>query len=235
MQSGRVLQVNISGGGVPKLPVEAAWVSRLGVEGDAHRERTAHGGPHRAVCLFAVEAIERLQSEGHPVEPGSVGENLTTAGIEWSLLPIGTRARIGDELEIELASSTTPCATQRPNFLAGRFSRISIDLHPSDSRMYARVLVEGAIRAGDPIVILPPDPNSHAAEELSLGRPGPGRGQIQPAHLARRPGGRLRAAHRERWRAGHVCLPGTDRAGLQPCPGPGPQAGSRVGGHALLR
>jgi MOSC domain-containing protein YiiM/GNAT superfamily N-acetyltransferase len=165
---GRVLQVNVSAGGVPKLPVERAWVGRFGLAGDEHRERTVHGGPHRAVCLFGIEAIERLQSEGHPVEPGSVGENLTTAGIEWSLLPVGTRARIGKQLEIELASPTTPCKTQRPNFLRGRFSRISIDLHPSDSRMYARVLTEGEVKPGDPIVISPPPAASIATDQLLL-------------------------------------------------------------------
>jgi MOSC domain-containing protein YiiM/GNAT superfamily N-acetyltransferase len=168
--AGRVLSVNVSRGGVPKLPVERAWVDRLGVAGDAHRERTVHGGPHRAVCLFSIEAIERLQSEGHPVEPGSVGENLTTTGIEWSLLPIGTRALIGDQLEIELASATTPCSTQKRNFKDGRFSRISIDLHPSDSRMYARVLAEGEVRPGDPISLLPPHPSDRAQRELQLAR-----------------------------------------------------------------
>jgi MOSC domain-containing protein YiiM/GNAT superfamily N-acetyltransferase len=168
--AGRVLAVNVSRGGVPKLPVERAWVDRLGVAGDAHRERTVHGGPHRAVCLFAIEAIERLQSEGHPVEAGSTGENLTTTGIEWSLLPIGTRARIGDQLEIELANSTTPCSTQKRNFSDGRFSRLSIDLHPADSRMYARVLAEGEVRPGDPISLLPPDPSGRAQRELTLAR-----------------------------------------------------------------
>lgn len=167
---GRVLQVNVSRGGVPKLPVERAWVSRLGLAGDGHNERTLHGGPHRAVCLFSVEAIERLQSEGHPVEPGSVGENLTTSGIEWSLLPVGTRARVGAELELELASSTTPCSTQKRNFIDGRFSRISIDLHPSDSRMYARVVHVGEVRPGDEIRLLAPAADSRAADELLLGR-----------------------------------------------------------------
>jgi MOSC domain-containing protein YiiM/GNAT superfamily N-acetyltransferase len=167
---GRVLQVNVSRGGVPKLPVESAWVGRFGVEGDAHNEDTVHGGPHRAVCLFGIEAIERLQSEGHPVEPGGVGENLTTTGIEWSLLPVGTRARVGNELELELSSSTTPCTTQKRNFIGGRFSRISIVLHPSDSRMYARVLREGEVRVGDPIQVLPPAPDSRAAAEALLGR-----------------------------------------------------------------
>lgn len=164
------MQVNVSGGGVPKLPIERAWVGRLGLEGDAQRERTVHGGPHRAVCLFGIEAIERLQADGHPVEPGSVGENLTTAGIEWSALPIGTRARIGDQLLLEVASPTAPCATQKHNFRDGRVSRISIQLHPRDSRMYARVLREGEVRPGDAIVIEPPPDDSRALDELLLGR-----------------------------------------------------------------
>jgi MOSC domain-containing protein YiiM/GNAT superfamily N-acetyltransferase len=166
---GRVLQVNVSGGGVPKRPVERAWVSKLGVEGDAHRENTVHGGPHRAVCMFGIEVIERLQSEGHPIEAGSAGENLTTSGIEWSLLPVGTRARVGDQLELEVASSTTPCATQVRNFSDGNFNRIRIELHPSDSRMYARVVTEGEVKPGDPITILP-EVNPEAAIEEMLRR-----------------------------------------------------------------
>ena len=58
---GRVLQVNVSPGGVPKLPVEAARVGRDGLEGDAHHHDAVHGGPLRAVCLFA--------SEGHDLRP----------------------------------------------------------------------------------------------------------------------------------------------------------------------
>ena len=168
--TGRVLQVNVSLGGVPKTPVERAWVGTLGLEGDKHRENTVHGGPHQAVCLFGIEAIERLQSEGHPVEPGSVGENLTTTGIEWSLLPVGTRARIGASLELEIAGATMPCKTQIRNFRDGRFSRISIVLHPSDSRMYARVLKEGVVKPTDQITILPPLAESRAAVELTLKR-----------------------------------------------------------------
>jgi MOSC domain-containing protein YiiM/GNAT superfamily N-acetyltransferase len=168
--TGRVLQVNVSNGGVPKLPVDRAWVGTLGLTTDKHRENTVHGGPHRAVCVYGIEAIERLQSEGHPVEPGSVGENLTTSGIEWSLLPLGSRARVGATLELEVASATTPCRTQIRNFRDGRFSRISIALHPSDSRMYARVLQEGEVKPGDRIRILPPATDSRAIDELLLHR-----------------------------------------------------------------
>src|SRR5258705_12272007 len=92
---GRVLQVNISPGGVPKLPVERAWVGPLGLDGDAHHHATVHGGPHRAVALLAIEAIERVQADGHPIEPGSVGENLTTSGIELARLAVRTPLPVG--------------------------------------------------------------------------------------------------------------------------------------------
>jgi MOSC domain-containing protein YiiM/GNAT superfamily N-acetyltransferase len=166
---GRVVQVNIGPGGVPKHPVERAWVGVMGLEGDRQREDTVHGGPGRAVCLFALEAIERLQSEGHPTEPGGVGENLTTWGIEWSLLPIGAIARVGEEVVLEVSKPANPCATQRPNFHDGRYGRISIEAHPSDSRMYARVLAEGVVRPGDAIAVYPP-PDSHGEDQFLLDR-----------------------------------------------------------------
>jgi MOSC domain-containing protein YiiM len=107
---GRVLQVNVSPGGVPKLPVGEARVGRDGLDGDAHHHDTVHGGPHRAVCLFAIEAIERVRADGHPgVGPGWVGENLTTEGIELALLPVGARLAIGDEVVLELSGPANPC------------------------------------------------------------------------------------------------------------------------------
>ena len=153
---GRVLQVNVSPGGVPKLPVERAWVDRLGLAGDQHNDDTEHGGPHRAVALFGIEAIRRVAAEGHPIEPGTVGENLTTEGIEWSSLRGGTRARIGDDLIVEVSKPDMPCLTIRGSFSDERFARISILVNPTDSRMYARVVREGGVRPGDPIILEAP-------------------------------------------------------------------------------
>lgn len=160
MTDGRLLQVNVSPGGVPKLPVPRARITRLGVEGDRQRDVTEHGGPHRAVCLLGIEAIRRVAAEGHPIAPGTTGENLTVEGFDVSLLPVGTRLSIGDEVELELASSTTPCRTIRHSFSDRRFSRLSVQTHPADSRMYARVVREGTVRPGDPIRISPPPDDS---------------------------------------------------------------------------
>ncbi len=168
---GRVLQVSVSPGGVPKLPVEGpVRVGAFGLEGDAHSEPRVHGGPHRAVCLFAIEAIRRVAAEGHPIFPGSCGENLTTEGVELSTLPVGTRLEIGDQLVLELASPDGPCSTIRGSFADERFARISILTNPTDSRMYARVLTEGAVHAGDPIRVLEPAADSRASELAMLAR-----------------------------------------------------------------
>jgi GNAT superfamily N-acetyltransferase len=53
-------------------------------------------------------------------------------------------------------------------FTGGKSGRISIVLHPADSRMYARVLADGVVRPGDTIRVLPPAPESTAAVHLEL-------------------------------------------------------------------
>jgi MOSC domain-containing protein YiiM/predicted GNAT family acetyltransferase len=167
---GRVVQVNVSPGGVPKHAVPEARVGRMGLVGDRHRGDTVHGGPHRAVCLFAIEALQRVADEGHPIEPGSVGENLTTEGIELALLPAGTRLAIGQDVILEMSGPTNPCDNIAGSFHDGRSGRISILTHPADSRMYARTLAEGVVRTGDPIRVLPPLPDSLAEAHALLDR-----------------------------------------------------------------
>ncbi|GIW13735.1 MAG: sulfurase [Tepidiforma sp.] len=146
---GRVVSLNVSNGGVPKLPVAEARVTRLGMEGDRQANPDVHGGPERALCLFSAEILARLQAEGHPIGPGTTGENVTIAGIDWGRMVPGSRWRLGDEVEIEITRPTTPCKTIRGSFRDGEFNRIHHALHPGESRVYARVLREGLLRAGD--------------------------------------------------------------------------------------
>jgi MOSC domain-containing protein YiiM len=149
--AGRIHQINRSGGGVPKLPVPEAEVTEAGVAGDRQANRKFHGGPDRALCLFALETIEELRAEGHPIAPGATGENITTEGIDWSALAPGAVLRLGAEVLIEITSYTTPCKTISGSFSDGRFVRISEKLHPGSSRLYARVLRGGRVAVGDPI------------------------------------------------------------------------------------
>jgi MOSC domain-containing protein YiiM len=146
----RVHQISVSNGGVPKLAVPEAMITRLGVEGDRQRNPDIHGGPARAVCLFSLEVIKALQAEGHSIAPGSTGENLTLAGIDWFSMKPGDRIRVGS-VQLEFVSYTAPCVHNGRWFLNENFSRISQKKRPGWSRLYARVLTEGIIRTGDPV------------------------------------------------------------------------------------
>lgn len=148
---GRIESINVSGGGVPKAFRPEAWISRSGVYGDAQADRRLHGGPDRAVCIYSLELIRALQIEGHPVGVGTTGENLTVAGVRWELVAPGTVWRAGDAL-LEVASYTAPCKTIRDSFINKRYKRISQKVNPGWSRVYARILEEGRVRAGDGFV-----------------------------------------------------------------------------------
>ena len=164
MPSGRLLHVNVSPGGVPKHPVPGAHVGTLGLEGDRQADETVHGGPHRAVSILGIEAIQRVAAEGHPIAPGTTGENLTVSGFDASALPIGTRLAIGDEVVLELSWAADPCRTIRHSFRDLRFGRLGVAAHPADSRMYARVVREGRVAPGDPIVLTPPSDDAAERE-----------------------------------------------------------------------
>ena len=146
---GRIHQINLSHGGVPKRAVAEARVTADGIVGDYHDDTQSHGGPMRAVCLYTLEEIERLAGEGHPIYPGAVGENVTLSGVPLKALTPGVRLMLGDETVIEVTTYTTPCKTIRDAFSDGDFTRISHKTHPGESRVYARVAREGVIHAGD--------------------------------------------------------------------------------------
>lgn len=151
-----IVQLNLSRGGVPKLPVMEAEVTAEGITGDGHNEPPhIHGGPERALCLFAIERIEALAAEGHPIFAGATGENVTTLGLDWDAVVPGARFRLGADVEIEITRYTTPCKTNARWFAGGDFNRMHQNLRPGWSRVYARVLKPGTIRPGDEIEVLP--------------------------------------------------------------------------------
>lgn len=155
MSVGTVHQVSVSRGGVPKLPVASARVDMLGLEGDFHNDPKHHGGPERAVCLYSLELLEKLNAEGHPAYPGSMGENLTITGIPWDRLTSGSRLRVGEALLLQISEYTTPCWKIAGSFADGRFARLSQKAHPGEARLYARVIEVGEARTGDEVRLLP--------------------------------------------------------------------------------
>jgi MOSC domain-containing protein YiiM len=151
--TGTVHSINTSEGGVPKLPRPAAAVTAGGLAGDRQRDRRHHGGPLRAVSLYSLERIRALQQEGHPVDVGTMGENVTVAGLDWSRVGPGVRLSVGDVL-LEVTDDAPPCKTIAGSFRDGRFVRASQKVHPGWSRFYAQVVREGTVRVGDPVALL---------------------------------------------------------------------------------
>lgn len=134
------------------MPVEQARVGLGGMQGDDQADKRHHGGPRQTLCLYSAEVIAELQSEGHPIAPGSAGENITVSGIDWASLAEGDMFRIGPDLVISITDPATPCAKNAGWFRDGDFRRMSHSAHPGSSRWYAKVLQPGLVTTGDEIV-----------------------------------------------------------------------------------
>jgi MOSC domain-containing protein YiiM len=145
--------ISVSDGGVPKLARETCVVRVGGLEGDRQRDLENHGGPERAVSLYSLELIQALRADGHPIAPGTIGENLTLAGVNWSEMIPGARIEIG-EVSLQLTRDAAPCQKIAASFSDGRVVRVSEKVYPGWSRFYARVLTEGTLRIGDRVRIL---------------------------------------------------------------------------------
>lgn len=152
--NGHIFQLNYSRGGVPKLAVREAQVTTNGLDGDVQAHPKIHGGPDKALCLFSLERILELQAEGHPIYPGSVGENVTVTGLDWNALKPGDRLALGDKVVVEISSYTNPCNSLVESFIEGDFTRIAQKKHPGESRLYARVIETGRLFVGQPVRVL---------------------------------------------------------------------------------
>ena len=154
--TGRVAAVNVSDGGVPKRQVDQAHVGYRGLDGDVQRNRRHHGRVWQAVSLWSAEVIDGLRADGHPIGPGAAGENITVAGLDWSVLRLGTRLRIGERGPLlELTAWATPCRHLRPLFSDGDVGRISATRDRTSSRVYAKVLRDGPVGVGDRVSTVP--------------------------------------------------------------------------------
>lgn len=101
-----VVTVSISTGGIPKRPILAGLLAKVGFVGDGHCH-AEHIREDRAVSLLDHEILQRLGEEGFPLGPGTVGENLSVAGLRVQQMHPGTRLRI-DQVILELQHPRKP-------------------------------------------------------------------------------------------------------------------------------
>ena len=150
---GTVMQLSVSPGGLPKLAVDAAEVTWKGMDGDRQATRVHHGRPWQALCVWSAEVIDDFRRQGHPLEPGRAGENITISGLPWAEVRAGVRLRVGEVL-CEVSAYALPCNTNTRWFIDGNFNLMHHDRGPV-SRVYATVLEPGRIATGDPAVLEP--------------------------------------------------------------------------------
>jgi MOSC domain-containing protein YiiM len=153
----------------PARPV-IRLLAGLGVEGDAHlgvtvqhRSRVARDPTRpnlRQVHLVHEELQEELRAAGFAVHPGSMGENVTTRGVDLLALSAGTRLRIGDSAVVEVTGLRNPCR-QLNAFRSGLMKAVlGRDANGALIRragIMGVVLAGGEVRPGDPIVVGVPD------------------------------------------------------------------------------
>jgi len=149
--TGIIEQISVSPGGLPKHAISEAWTSRLGLAGDRHKYPQIHGGPRKAVLLVSAEDLDELSLQGFPVQPGSLGENLTVRGLNFRRLKTGQTFSAGQAI-LELTQIRQPCQQLEP-LNAGREGLIQSVIQATHALggFYAAVVQEGLIRTGDSI------------------------------------------------------------------------------------
>ncbi|RXH56058.1 MOSC domain-containing protein [Granulicella sibirica] len=135
----------------------------IGVQGDAHAGPTTQHiyirkkDPTRRnltqVHLIHAELLDALS-----LEPGQMGENLTTRHLDLHSLPVGTRLDIGTTT-LEITGYRTPCS-QINGLRPGLMNAVFTPSKQPNAGIMAIVLTSGDIHPGDPIhITLPPLPH----------------------------------------------------------------------------
>ncbi len=114
-----------------------------GLLGDAH----ADSSTHRQVSLLGIESIDKIRKSGFEVGPGDFAENLTTAGLYISSLPVGTILSIGRDVLLEITQIGKNCHSG-----CAIFRQIGKCIMPKEG-VFVRVLRGGRVKAEDEIKV----------------------------------------------------------------------------------
>jgi MOSC domain-containing protein YiiM len=149
------------------------FLKGLGIEGDAHcgitvkhrsRVKANPTQPNlRQVHLVHSELISELQNSGFEVQPGTIGENILTSGVDLLSLPKNTILTLGSDVVLKVTGLRNPCA-QLDNYQLG-LTKAVLDKDEEGNLIrkagiMAVVEEGGIVKVGDDIVIeLPPKPH----------------------------------------------------------------------------
>ena len=145
----KVVSVNISEkkGTLKRAVPEIELKLRHGIVGDAHA-----GDWHRQISLLAEESVDTMRAACPiPLTDGIFAENINTVGIDLKRLPVGTRLRIGGT-EVEVTQIGKECHSD-----CAIKQAVGKCVMPTEG-IFAVVVREGTVRAGDEIEILEGEP-----------------------------------------------------------------------------
>ncbi|MCL2124736.1 MAG: MOSC domain-containing protein [Oscillospiraceae bacterium] len=130
--------------GVIKTPVPEIHVKlNHGVVGDAHA-----GDWHRQVSLLADESVDKLRDRIPNLEAGVFAENVLTRGLCLYELPVGTKMQVGGAL-LEVTQIGKECHND-----GCAIKKKTGDCVMPREGIFAIVLEEGSIKAGDDIEVI---------------------------------------------------------------------------------
>ena len=142
---GRIKAISVSQErGTQKTNVPRAELKTdYGIIGDAHS-----GNWHRQISLLGLESIDKMIAKGAKVAPGNFAENITTEGIDLSALEIGSKLKLGTDVELEITQSGKKCHSR-----CEIFEQIGDCIMPREG-IFARVVKTGSINVGDLIEVI---------------------------------------------------------------------------------
>src|SRR5262245_42899489 len=138
--------------GAWKYPVAGPVMARrLNIDGDGQGDRQGHGGEHRSVLVYQIQSYRHWEQHfgRDDVGYGQFGENLTVDGLPDDEVCIGDRYRIG-EAEFEVTQPRVTCFRVGMRLGEPELPALMVSHHRPG--FYVRVITEGRIQAGDPIV-----------------------------------------------------------------------------------
>jgi ferredoxin-NADP reductase/MOSC domain-containing protein YiiM/ferredoxin len=134
-----------------KQPVEGRITARrLNLDGDGQGDLAGHGGEHRAVMVYQMEAYRYWETHlgRSNFSYGQFGENFTVVGLPDDEVCIGDLYRIGSAL-FEVTQPRVTC--YRLGIRMEEPSMASLLVSHHRPGFYLRVLEEGEVGAGDEI------------------------------------------------------------------------------------
>ena len=137
------LAVSKKKGTVKKVVESGKLIESHGFEGDAHA-----GDWHRQISFLSQENIDEARDRGLDVSFGDFAENISTLGVDWKTIPVGTKVKLGDTAIVEITQIGKECHNK-----CAIYYKAGDCIMPKEG-VFAKVLQGGDIKINDNIELM---------------------------------------------------------------------------------